>query len=151
MKHLLPILAALLLLTACHKDKNDKEEKVATQSVLVYIAGDNNLSSFTSSDIRQMMEGSKELTDDNNLLLFIDQKGKVPYLLKVEKGDTLRVHTYPNEMQSSDSATLRDALQWMTSNSEAREYGLILWGHSDGWTVWDPNADSRLVPNASSD
>ena len=63
MKHLLPILAALLLLTACHKDKNDKEEKVATQSVLVYIAGDNNLSSFTSSDIRQMMEGSKELTE----------------------------------------------------------------------------------------
>ena len=151
MKHLLPILAALLLLTACHKDKNDKEEKVATQSVLVYIAGDNNLSSFTSSDIRQMMEGSKELTDDNNLLLFIDQKGKLPYLMKVEKGDTLRIHTYPDEILSSDPATLREALQWMTSNYKARQYGLILWGHADGWTVWDPSADSRLVPDASSD
>ena len=95
MKHLLPILAALLLLTACHKDKNDKEEKVATQSVLVYIAGDNNLSSFTSSDIRQMMEGSKELTDDNNLLLFIDQKGKLPYLMKVEKAQMILQEILP--------------------------------------------------------
>lgn len=150
MKHLLPALAALLLLTACHKDKHENEEKVATQSVLVYIAGDNSLTSFTPSDIKQMMEGSKQLTDDNNLLLFIDQRGRAPYLMKVEKGDTLRIHTYPNEMLSSDPATLKAALQWMTSNYKARQYGLVLWGHADGWTVWEPSSSSRQQHDAGS-
>ena len=151
MKPLLPIIAALLLFAACHKDKHENEEKVATQSVLAYIAGDNSLSSFAFSDIRQMMEGSLELTDDCNLLLFVDQKGKQPFLMKVEKGDTTRLHTYSNEMKSSDPATLQTAIQWMMSNYKAKSYGLILWGHADGWTVWEPSNNSRVMGEPSAE
>lgn len=136
-----------LLLTACHKHKDKEEETKATLSVLVYIAGDNILDSsyydfeerrtvnYIDEDIRQMMEGSKRLTKQQHLILFVDRKGFPPYILKVASGDTTRLYTYPQEMKSSDANTLRTALQWVKDNYEAEQYGLALWGHADGWTI----------------
>ena len=142
-RHLTLLLAAALMLTACHKDKHDDEpQQTATQSVLVYIAGDNNLQQFIIDDVKQMMEGSKLLGKDCNLLLFVDQKGKRPYFMKLENGDTLRVKTLDEEVKSSNAETLRSAMKWMVDNYEARNYGLVLWGHADGWVVWQP-AQSR--------
>ena len=142
-RHLTLLLAAALILTACHKDKHDDEpQQPATQSVLVYIAGDNNLQQFIIDDVKQMMEGSKLLGKDCNLLLFVDQKGKRPYFMKLENGDTLRVKTLEEEVKSSNAETLRSAMKWMVDNYEARNYGLVLWGHADGWVVWQP-AQSR--------
>lgn len=142
-RHLTLLLAAALMLTACHKDKHDDEpQQPATQSVLVYIAGDNNLQQFIIDDVKQMMEGSKLLGKDCNLLLFVDQKGKRPYFMKLENGDTLRVKTLEEEVKSSNAETLRSAMKWMVDNYEARNYGLVLWGHADGWVVWQP-AQSR--------
>lgn len=142
-RHLTLLLAAVLMLTACYKDKHEDEPKQpATQSVLVYIAGDNNLQQFIIDDVKQMMEGSKLLSKDCNLLLFVDQKGKRPYFMKLENGDTLRVKTLDEEVKSSNAETLRSAMKWMVDNYEARNYGLVLWGHADGWVVWQP-AQSR--------
>lgn len=142
-RHLTLLLAAALMLTACHKDKHEDEpQQPATQSVLVYIAGDNNLQQFIIDDVKQMMEGSKLLGKDCNLLLFVDQKGKLPYFMKLENGDTLRVKTLEEEVKSSNAETLRLAMKWMVDNYEARNYGLVLWGHADGWVVWQP-AQSR--------
>ena len=140
MKHLLLILTALTLLTACHKDKDEKEPKIAKQSVLVYMAGDCSLNSFVMSDLRQMMEGSKLLGDGNHLLAFVDQTGRLPYLLEIANGDTTRVYTYEQEMKSSDPATLKTTINYLKSNYRAENYGLVLWGHADGWVVWEPAA-----------
>lgn len=143
---LIPILCALFL-TACHKHKNDDPEPKANLSVLVYIAGDCNLDAsyydieegryinFVDEDIRQMMEGSKQLSKQQNLIVFVDRKNLPPYFLKVANGDTTRLYTYPEEMKSSDAATLKNALQWVKDNYEAENYGLSLWGHADGWTI----------------
>ena len=129
------VLAAGMLLTACHKDKDEKEKELAAQSVLVYIAGDNNLESFIASDVRQLMQGSAELTEGNNLLMYVDRQGKLPYFMKVEKGDTVRVMTMEKESKSSNTETLKNAMKWMTDNYEAKNYGLVLWGHADGWII----------------
>ena len=56
MKQLSILLLCCFLLTACHKHDDDVE--MADLSVLVYIAGDNNLNSFINYDIRQIIEGS---------------------------------------------------------------------------------------------
>ena len=140
-KHILAIMAVALLLTACHKDKHE-DKPIATQSVLVYIAGDNNLYSFINDDVAQIMEGSKQLGNDCNLLLFVDAAKELPYFMKVEKGDTVRLKTFDQELKSSDAETLATALQWMRQNYEAKSYGLVLWGHADGWVIWQP-ATSR--------
>ena len=135
-KSIFSILAAALLLTACHKDKKEEPKQPATQSVLVYIAGDNNLFDFVMDDVKQMMEGSQQLAKDCNLLLFVDQKGKLPYFMKVEKGDTVRIETLKEEVKTSNAETLKMAMNWMTENYEAKNYGLVLWGHADGWLIW---------------
>ena len=139
MKQLSTLLLCAFLLTACHKHSDDHTE-IANLSVLMYIAGDNNLNAFINNDIRQIMEGSKQLSGNQNLILFIDRTGLPPYFLKVEKGDTTRLYTYPEELKSSSTATLKMALQWVKDNYEAKQYGLSLWGHSEGWTIYDPFA-----------
>ena len=136
------ILATLTLLTACHSDKHEKKQP-DMETVLVYIAGDNNLQSFIMSDVSQMMEGSTALSQGNNLILFVDRKGQTPYFLKVENGDTLRLKTFDEELKSSDAETLRMALSWTMENYEAQNYGLVLWGHADGWIIWQESAASR--------
>ncbi len=136
------VLASMLLLTACHSDKHEKKQP-DIETVLVYIAGDNNLTSFIRSDISQMMAGSQELSKGNNLILFVDRLDATPYFLKVENGDTIRLKTCEQELRSSDAATLKMALSWTMENYEAQSYGLVLWGHADGWTIWQETAASR--------
>ncbi len=137
------------MLSTCHKDKNDPPKQPDMQSVLVYVAGDNNLTSgslgqsFFYPDLQQMMEGSKQLPQGNNLLLFVDIYGKRPFLMKVENGDTLRLKTFDSEMKSSDPETLKTALAWMKTNYPAQSYGLVLWGHAEGWTIWPGTSASR--------
>lgn len=130
------MLAASLLLASCHKDRHE-EPQPATQTVLVYMAADNNLSSygFVQPDLRQMMAASRDLPSDCHLVIFVDQLGKKPYILTLEQGDTLRRHTFDEELATCDPATLRLAYQWAADHYPARSYGLVLWGHSDGWVI----------------
>ena len=130
-----------LLLTAC-RSHND-EPRVARQTVLVYMAGDNNLDSFVMDDVNEMMAARRNLPDDCDLILFIDKVGPLPCFMKVTKGDTVRMETCKEEMRTSSSSTLRMAMQWVMTNAKARQYGLVLWGHADGWMIKNNAAGSR--------
>ena len=147
------MMAALMLLTtACHKDKHKDDVSIASLSVLVYVAGDNNLDksywdydrneyiNFVNEDLNEIIEGSREMKEGMNLLLFVDRQNELPYILHVAKGDTTRVYTCPQELKSSDASTLQMAMKWMMDNYEAKSYGLALWGHSDGWTIYKGRA-----------
>ena len=95
-----------LLLTACHHDDNKVKGKYS-RTVLVYMAGDNNLTlnsariDFAAQDLSEMIQGSKQVAGDCKLLLFVDKNIKnttkqKPYLMLVENGDTTRLKTEPN-------------------------------------------------------
>ena len=108
------------------------------RSVLVYVAGDNNLTASTDfliPDVREMMQGTKDMGTNNKLILFIDNNKEKPYFLQVEQGDTLRLKTMDRELNSSDAKTLYEAMKFVIDNYEAESYGLVLWGHADGWIV----------------
>ena len=144
MKYLFLMVAALPFLCSCRHHKEDEpEKKVAEQTILVYIAADNNLSKFVSDDIRQMIEASKTMKSNENLILFVDQTNTRPYIAKVSDGDTTHVLHYTEELKTSDAETMRMALEWTMENYEARHYGLILWGHADGWIIKEDAASSR--------
>ncbi|MBP5338531.1 MAG: hypothetical protein J6Z14_04405 [Prevotella sp.] len=143
MRKLLPIIIGALLLSACHDKKDDG---IIKRTVLVYMAADNNLTQnssridFAQEDIVQMMEGSKQLADNCKLLLFVDKRNNTtskqkPYFMLVENGDTIRLETFDSEINSGDPATLRMAIQWAIDNYKAESYGLVLWGHADGWII----------------
>jgi len=147
------------------KDSDDREpwEKAdkVSRTVLVYMAGENNLTlsnsnRFLWNDLSEIIEGSKLMTDDQRLLVFIDslmtnkndtaKEGKgLPCIVEVHGGKMYKRHTFDHEFYSSDPAYFRQILQWMTTNATAEEYGLVLWGHATGWAVHkDSVAQARV-------
>jgi hypothetical protein len=131
-------LCAALLLAGCCKEEA-KEPEVLKRAILVYAAGDNSLSdkylNYLDSDIRQMREASKQLGSSNKLVIFVDNEYEKPYFLLIENGDTTRLKTMPEEMKSSDATTLYQAMKYVMDNYNAQSYGLVLWGHADGWIM----------------
>ena len=74
MKHwfLFPLLLLSLLLTSCHKD-DEPQTTPYRRTVLVYLAADNNLSSFALEDLAEMKEGMAQVSDGMlHLLVYID-------------------------------------------------------------------------------
>lgn len=140
MKHILYMLFAVLAFASCQDDDDEliPEPTPVIRAVLVYMAADNNLDSGGNlmSDLREMMEGSESLGDDNFLVAYIDRRGNErPYLLQIAHGDTLRLKTFDREANSASADTLRSVMRWMVGETLAESYGLVLWGHAEGWII----------------
>ena len=138
MKRTILFALATLLFASCCKDE-DKEPELPDRTVLIYVAGDNNLTgssggtNYFTYDLRQIMEGTKNLSTNNNLIMFVDCYDSNPYFVKVERGDTTVLKTMDSEMNSGDPETLYTAMKYAADNFPAKSYGLVLWGHADGW------------------
>ena len=143
MKRFLFATYAVLLLAACHSHHEKEGPAIAKRTVLVYIAAENSLNNYAFSDVSEMMDGSLQLSPRDNLILFWDMRDKNPRYYKVENGDTIGLYTCEENLRTSDAQTLASALDWTMTNYEAEEYGLVLWGHADGWIIKDNTAASR--------
>ena len=108
MKYLLTLIASLLLLASCRKDDTpDFTKQRATRAVMIYMAGENNLTKssagtrYLQQDLQEMIEGSKQLTDHQRLFVFVDslgtdsqQKG-TPYIMEIHGGQVYSRYQYP--------------------------------------------------------
>lgn len=134
MKKIIALLAFASLLAACHKD-NSEEDSMPERTVLVYMAGENNLSSFAEEDLREMMKGSMSLNEKQQLIAYVDQaKSTPPFFARIQDGhfvDSVSVE----ESLTADPAVLEKALRYMRTNYPAKSYGLVLWGHGSGWII----------------
>lgn len=144
MKKALLFSASLILFSACHKDDPIVVPEDFQRSVLVYIAGDNSLTNYLRADMRQIIQGTQNLDTNNKLILFVDNSRERPYFLQVEKGDTTRLKTFETELKSSDPETLYDAMKYVIDNFKAKSYGLVLWGHADGWLIRNTTSPTTM-------
>ena len=141
MKYLLTILSVMLLMTSCKSDDDTPPvNERAKRTVLVYMAGENSLSNFTSSDVNEMTDGAASIPANNRMLVFIDNADsqKKPFIAQVTANrqqplDTL--YKYTADFYSSDADCFREVMERMMGLSPSDEYALILWGHASGWTV----------------
>lgn len=127
---------ALFVLSSCSK----KDPVLTTRSVLLYVAGNNSLSSYTYDIVGQLDEGYLPdiLDKQSNLLVYFHSRGKNPILCKLNRKpdggvDSTVICVYP---ESTDSATpeqfakvLRDAEHFCP----AERHGLIFWSHGSGF------------------
>ena len=147
MKYLLTLISTLLLLTACNKDdETDFVNQTSTRAVLIYMAGENNLTSnqgirYLRNDLDEIIEGSKSLTNMQRLFVFVDslatnkdEKG-YPYLIEVHGGKIYDRIRFENDFYACDEDRFREIVNWMPQNVKANGYGLVLWGHASGWAV----------------
>ena len=87
MKYLLTALCALLLFSCSDDNKSDKTN-VADRTVIIYISGENSLSSFAPSDLQEMEEASKKLNGKQRLVVFFDNSNttEFPYIAELKDG-----------------------------------------------------------------
>ena len=72
---MLAIVSMALLLTACSKDEDDNNRNIPTlagRTVVVYMSGENNLSTFLNKDLAEIRKGAQLISNDNNLVVYVD-------------------------------------------------------------------------------
>lgn len=123
-------------------------------TVLVYMAGDNDLDAEAVGDIREMLvHGSGT---DARLVVQIDRRRKPTqrYVIPPRGGTSLeeasdRAEVLP-EINTGDPRVLKDFLAWGRATFPSDRVGLVLWNHGSGWAPYDiENAGrSALAPGA---
>ena len=141
---ILSAICCMLMFCACH-DEKEQWPRETGRAVLVYMAADNNLDNEVRNDLSEMIEGSKMLGDEAKLIALVDRRRERPYILEIANGDTIRRETFDEELSTSSAETLRTAMRWLTDHYQAKSYGLVLWGHADGWIIYDeqPKQEAR--------
>ncbi len=134
MKRLLPLLLAPLLV-ACH-DTLPLPESTYSRVVIVYLVGENSLSSNAQSDLNEIRSAYSLIPDDGAMVVYFDNSRTdvKPQILRFDKtmGETLEFE-YGVDPISTDSATMLDILKYIISENEADEYALIIGSHGSGW------------------
>ena len=151
MKHLLTIIRAILLFTACSKDDDSPstppEPEPARRTVIVYMVGENNLDPYMQNDINEMRQGRKQVAASENLVLYVDKlsKTEMPFIAKINTDGNLdTLYRYEQDFYSSDPDNMIDVIDRIYQMCPAKEdYGLVLWGHASGWLMEDSVATRR--------
>ncbi len=141
MKKLIYWMAVLAMFFSCNKDDDSNrhdEKEPCDRTVLVYISGENNLTSEIYSELEEMRVGSQGI-GNNSLVVYVDDvsNSHKPYIIRMHEGVAIDSLFLETDGYSSDPAVLRNILDYTSKNYPAREYGLVLWGHSSGWLLED--------------
>lgn len=122
---------------------NDVPDPVApTRTVLIYMAADNSLSSYSYDNIESIVQGtSASALNGGNLLIYVDAKNAAPQLLQIKvksdgKIQKLSVEDYP-EQNSADPSVMRGVFDKVIGDYPADSYGLVLWSHGTAWLPYN--------------
>lgn len=112
----------------------------AKWTVMVYMAGDNNLESAAMVDLKEMAKVGS--TSDVNIVVQLDrERDNITKRIRVlKKGHTSPTLLLP-ETDTGDPAVLTDFFQWSVANYPADRYMLVLWNHGGGW--WEDERSGR--------
>lgn len=151
----------VVMMTACSSNDDafepvqpspkDHESRSVAQAktVLVYMAGRNNLAGIVNNDLNEMKQGSKRLGSNDNLLVFVrrDKTDKLPWLARVKNGvvtdsvslSDMGITSSDGENRASDPVVMEGVMRYAFSHYPAMNgnYGLVLWGHGSGWLMKD--------------
>lgn len=136
------------LMTACSNDDTSATrsgDAAHAKTVLIYMAGKNNLSSVLDTNLRDIKEGSKHIGENDNLLVFVREDNGLgePWLARVKNGEItdslslskMGITSSDGQNRASDPAVMEGVLHYAFSHYPAMngDYGLVLWGHCTGW------------------
>lgn len=121
---------------ACGSEKGDlpASETKAGRTIMVWLAGDNNLYSEVPRKLSALAKGFKNAATPNcRLLIYADRRGGYPQLIEIlSDGNQKVLETYPVQ-NSASPETLNRSLQHMIELAPAKRYGMIVFSHATGW------------------
>ena len=120
MKNLLMMICLAATLAACGSDDDDDfAPQPVERTVIVYMSGENSLTSYVNGDLNEMKEGSRLIGAGNALVVFVDKslKKELPWLARIRDGqvtDSVSISDMgigDEEALSSDPHVFEDVLQ----------------------------------------
>lgn len=125
-----------IFFSSCEKDDDNYDIPTPVKHViLVYLGGDNNLSSETYQKIEAIREGWQG-TADKRLLIYTDPADANPSLMEIvrENGQNIKKTVVDYEEENSASKeVLSRVINEVTNIYPASSYGLIVFSHASGW------------------
>ncbi|MGE3063512.1 MAG: clostripain-related cysteine peptidase [bacterium] len=139
-------------------------------ALLIYICGDNNLSSAINDDIDEIENAYGSLTSNLDILICVD--GHPSYGGYVDEGGTRSDTRYyhlsgggngtdgiindiasvtPGELNMADPQTLINFADWVDKNYKATNYGLVMWNHGAGWGKTDMPSKGGMSDETADD
>lgn len=111
---------------------------------MVYMAGDNNLSSAGDADLVEMRRVGS--TDRVSVVTEFDSAGSHgTRRFHVERDGHGEQSTSIGETDSGDPQVLIDFVDWATTTYPAKRYALVLWNHGGGWEPLEVDRIARSV------
>lgn len=132
---LLIIYIATLSCLSCRHESNGLPEpsQEAERTVIVYIAAENSLAGYATSDSLEMARAAHSIPAGCNLVLYID-RDQLPTITWMSREHGVRLwRRYTRDQDSTDSLTMQRTLEELARAFPARHYGLVLWSHASGW------------------
>lgn len=134
------ILSTAICFPQCSDHSEPEFQKPATHTLLVYIAGDNNLSSIANRNIISMQQGLLESNGHLNLLVFKDSQDKTvkPALFQLRSNkhreiDTLYIAQYDTSIDATSPEVMRSVIDEAFSLYHTPLNGIVLWSHAMSW------------------
>ena len=130
-KKLLYILLLPLLLMGCSSDDDNTPDTHIRRTIMVYFNAENNIYNAADTDLNEIVNGSRNLASDCNLLVYFDDLNN-PVLYRIKNGNKEAIKTYSPDIDSSDPDNMLSVFQTMIAMSPSDEYATVFWGHGDG-------------------
>ena len=126
---------ALLAVSCDPVEGTAPEFPVKDKTVLIYMVGNNNLSSDAERNLSDLKKGF--VPSDDNLLVYYHTPVQNPVLLQLRTDETGAVaqdtvYRFP-QRNSATAESLKSAMLVTQTMFPANEYGLFLWSHGTGW------------------
>ncbi len=140
-KHILNTLLILIVLILSSCEEHAPSPEKSTRTILVYAIATNTLNGYDDDDIYEMSEAIATCDINNCRLLIyrVSYNNRTPKLMELHRDKNGKVvttiHKTYDSTQKLSVSTQRFAqvLSDVRTVAPAREYGLILWSHSNGW------------------
>lgn len=113
-------------------------------TVMVYLDGDNNLTSASTIDLEEMEAVGS--TENVTFIVQHDTQGGTTKRYKVEKG-SLTLLADLGELDMSAGSTLRDFVVASARSYPADHYALIVWDHGQGWKSASADTITKSIFN----
>ena len=116
----------------------------ADWTIMVYMAGDNNLSAAGDSDLAEMRQvGSTERVQ---VVVEFDNAGDAgTRRIRIAKDGVGEVVARLGETDSGSPVVLSNFIAWAAQHYPAQRYALILWNHGNGWAPTEVDRIARAV------
>lgn len=144
-----------VMMTACSSDDDYEPDPTRGQAdglmgektVLIYMAGRNDLSGILNNDLDEIKAGSRMISEKKNLLVFVRHFGdaEMPWLARIKNGEVtdsvslkdMGVTSSDGLMRASDPVVMEGVMKYAFKHYPAStgDYGLVLWGHGSGWLM----------------